>query len=43
MVEGAKSFFRSTFSEIDEKNFQDLSISGTYTNLNLIVLQLKQM
>jgi hypothetical protein len=39
MVEGAKSFFKSTFPEINERNFHVLSNNGTYTNLNLIVLQ----
>jgi hypothetical protein len=32
MVEGAKSFFKSTASEIDDKNFRALSNIGSYTN-----------
>jgi len=36
MVEGAKSFFKSTVSKADDKNFRDLSNNRTYTNSNLI-------
>ena len=39
MVEGAKSFFKSIASEIDDKNFRALSNIGSYTTLNLIVPQ----
>ena len=39
MVEGAKSFFKSTVLKADDKNFHVLSTNGTYTNSNLIVLQ----
>jgi hypothetical protein len=36
MVEGAKSFFKSTASEIDDKTFRVLSSIESYTILNLI-------
>jgi hypothetical protein len=39
MVEGAKSFFKSTASEIDDKNIRALSNTESYTILNLIVPQ----
>jgi hypothetical protein len=39
MVEGAKSFFKSTASEIDDKNLRALSNTESYTILNLIVPQ----
>lgn len=32
MVEGVKSFFKSTVEEIDDKSFQVLSNTGTYTD-----------
>ena len=36
MVEGAKSLFKSTASEIDDKTFRALSNIEAYTILNLI-------
>jgi hypothetical protein len=34
MVEGAKSFFRSTVSQTDDRNFRALPSFGSYTVLN---------
>jgi len=38
MVEGAKSFFKSTVLEIDDKNFHPLPNIGSYTIENLIIV-----